>query len=174
MHNHCLQFLLGHGIVPRKIKNNAYGIFFFFFFFWRGGGKEGFTRCITRFEKIEGIRKKIPRASEQELISDSLSHALQTDGRSRPINLVQVIDCISYIPQRQASKEAILANVVQSMVTIDLFHNGGQINYSFVLMLISPTKLATTSKFQKNICFQTRAVGLININTKECKVGRHL
>ena len=57
---------------------------------------------------------------------------------------------------------------------IDLFHNGGQINYSFVLMLISPTNLATTSKFQKNICFKTRAVGLININTKECKVGRHL
>ena len=55
-----------------------------------------------------------------------------------------------------------------------LFHNGGQINYSFVLMLISPTNLATTSKFQKNICFQTRAVGLININTKECKVGHHL
>ena len=57
---------------------------------------------------------------------------------------------------------------------IDLFHNGGQINYSFVLMLISPTNLATTSKFQKNIFFKTRAVGLININTKECKVGRHL
>ena len=58
--------------------------------------------------------------------------------------------------------------------TIDLFRNGGQINYSFVLMLISPTNLAMTSKFQKNICFKTRAVGLININTKECKVGRHL
>ena len=57
---------------------------------------------------------------------------------------------------------------------IDLFHNGGQINYSFVLMLISPTNLATTSKFQKKICFKTRAVGQINLNTKECKVGRHL
>ena len=57
---------------------------------------------------------------------------------------------------------------------IDLFHNGNQINYSFVLMLISPTNLATTSKFQKNVCFKTRAVGLININTKECKVGLHL
>ena len=61
-------------------------------------------------------------------------------------------------------------------IAIDLFHNGGEINYSFVLMLISPTNLATrtTSKFQKNISFKTRAVGLININTKECKVGRHL
>ena len=57
---------------------------------------------------------------------------------------------------------------------IDLFHYSDQVNYSFVLMLISPTNLATTSKFQKNICFKTRAVGLININTKECKVGRHL
>ena len=57
---------------------------------------------------------------------------------------------------------------------IDLFHNGGQIKYSFVLMLISPTSLATKSTFQKNICFKTRAVGLINIKTKECKSGRHL
>ena len=52
--------------------------------------------------------------------------------------------------------------------------NGGQMKYSFVLMLISPTSLATKSKFQKNICFKTRAVGLINIKTKECKSGRHL
>ena len=57
---------------------------------------------------------------------------------------------------------------------IDLFHNGGQIKYSFVLMLISLTSLSTTSKFQKNICFKTRAVGLINIKTKECKIGCHL
>ena len=57
---------------------------------------------------------------------------------------------------------------------IVLFHNGGQIKYSFVLMLISPTSLATKSKFQKNIYFKTRAVGLINIKTKECKSGRHL
>ena len=57
---------------------------------------------------------------------------------------------------------------------IDLFHNGNQMNYSFVLMLISPTNLTITSKFQKNICFKTRVVGLININTKECKVGHHL
>ena len=41
-------------------------------------------------------------------------------------------------------------------------------------MLISLTSLAMTSKFQKNICFKTRAVGLINIKTKECKSGRHL
>ena len=57
---------------------------------------------------------------------------------------------------------------------IDFFHNGGQIKYSFVLMLISPTSLVMVSKFQKNICFKTRAVGLINMKTKECKSGRHL
>ena len=56
---------------------------------------------------------------------------------------------------------------------IGLFHNGGQIKYSFVLMLISLTSLATTSKFQTNICFKMRAVGLINMKTKEWKSGRH-
>ena len=56
---------------------------------------------------------------------------------------------------------------------IDLFHNGGQIKYSFVLMLLCLTSLATMSKFQKNICLKIRAVGLISIKTKECKIGRH-
>ena len=48
---------------------------------------------------------------------------------------------------------------------IDLFHNGVQIKYSFVLpvMLISLSSLATTSKFQNNFCFKMRAVGPINI-----------
>ena len=36
-------------------------------------------------------------------------------------------------------------------------------------MIMSLSSLATTSKFQKKICFKTRAVGLININTKKCK-----
>ena len=61
-----------------------------------------------------------------------------------------------------------------SSTCMDLFHNGGQMKYSFVLMLISPTSLATASKFQNNTCFKTRAVGLINIKTKEFKSGRHL
>ena len=34
---------------------------------------------------------------------------------------------------------------------IDLFHNDDQIKYSFVLMLISLTKLTAMSKIQKNI-----------------------
>ena len=58
--------------------------------------------------------------------------------------------------------------------TIDLFHNGGQIKYSFVLMPVSLTSLATTSKFQKNFCFKMRPLGLINIKTKEFKSSRHL
>ena len=58
--------------------------------------------------------------------------------------------------------------------TIDLFHNGGQISYSSVLMLTSLSSLATTSKFQKNFCFKMKAVGLINTNEKECKGGRPL
>ena len=67
-----------------------------------------------------------------------------------------------------------LKEAIAHAKAIDLFHNGGQIKYSFVLMLISPPSLVTTSKFQKNICFKTRAVGLINIKTKEFKSGRHL
>ena len=37
--------------------------------------------------------------------------------------------------------------------------------FYFILALSS---LATTSKFQSNICLKMKAVGLININTKEC------
>ena len=51
---------------------------------------------------------------------------------------------------------------------VDLFHNG-----SVVLMLVTISSLATTSKFQENICFKMRVVSLININTKECKGGRY-
>ena len=42
--------------------------------------------------------------------------------------------------------------------------------YSFVLMLIRLSSLDTTRKFQKNFCFKMRPVGLIYINTKECKL----
>ena len=46
-------------------------------------------------------------------------------------------------------------------------------NESSVLMLISLSSLETTRKFRKNICFKMRVVGLININAKEFKGGRH-
>ena len=49
---------------------------------------------------------------------------------------------------------------------IYLFHNGGQIKYSFDLMLMSFSSFATTSKFQKNICSEMRAVGLIYMDKK--------
>jgi len=49
---------------------------------------------------------------------------------------------------------------------IDHFHNGDQIEYSFVLMLKSPISLASLGTIQKNISTKVRPVGLININTK--------
>ena len=56
----------------------------------------------------------------------------------------------------------------------DLIHNGWQIKHASVLMLITLSSLDKTGKFQENICFKMRAVGLINRKTKECKRGRHL
>ena len=38
LHNHCLQFLLGHKNVTREVENNAYADLFFSFFFGGGGG----------------------------------------------------------------------------------------------------------------------------------------
>ena len=49
---------------------------------------------------------------------------------------------------------------------IDLFHNGNQIWYSFVLMLISPISLDAMGTIQKNVSTKVRPVGLINIYTK--------
>ena len=49
---------------------------------------------------------------------------------------------------------------------IDLFHNGGQIKYSFVWMLIGLISLAAMGTIQKNISTKVRAVDLIDINTK--------
>ena len=54
-----------------------------------------------------------------------------------------------------------------SSASIDLFHNGDQIQYSFVLMLIGPTRLIAMGKILKNISTKVRPVGLTNINTKE-------
>ena len=53
------------------------------------------------------------------------------------------------------------------IIIIDLFHNGGQIKYSFVLMLISLSNLAAMCKIQKNFGAEMRPVSLINIDTKE-------
>ena len=57
-----------------------------------------------------------------------------------------------------------------TVIAIVLFHNDRHIKYSFVLILISLSSLATTSKIQKNsIWSKMRAVGLINVNTNEWK-----
>ena len=40
LNKHCFQFLLGHTVVPKEIKNNAYAKFFFF------GGGGGQTKCV--------------------------------------------------------------------------------------------------------------------------------
>ena len=50
---------------------------------------------------------------------------------------------------------------------IDHFDNGGQVKYFFVLMLISPSRLAQVSTIQKNFGFKMRPVGLITIDTKK-------
>ena len=73
-----------------------------------------------------------------------------------------------------SSKPAVFKFSSSKKVDIDLFHGDGQIKYSFVLTPISLFSRATTNKFQKNICFKMGAVGLIDINTKECKGGSHL
>ena len=57
--------------------------------------------------------------------------------------------------------------VIYMIICIDLFHNGDQIWYSFVLMLISLINLAVMGTIQKNVSTKVRPVGLININTKE-------
>ena len=57
-------------------------------------------------------------------------------------------------------------------MSIGNFHNGSQIKYSFVLMKKkkSLSSVARTSKFQKNICFKMRAVGLIKQIQKNVNV----
>ena len=52
------------------------------------------------------------------------------------------------------------------LLVIGLFHNGGQIQYSFVLMLISLISLAAMGTIQTKISTKVRPVGLINVNTK--------
>ena len=53
------------------------------------------------------------------------------------------------------------------VLIIELFHNGGQIKYSYVLMLISPSRLAKVSTIQKNFCFQMGTADQIAMDAKE-------
>ena len=57
--------------------------------------------------------------------------------------------------------------MIRHYVVIDLFHNGGQVIYSFISMLISPGGLVSVCKIQKNFYSKMRPVGLINLDIKE-------
>ena len=115
---------------------------------------------------------------DHELVSNvSSATLLGLDIDSRLLSFSQHVDKIcKKLSQRIALFRKIRVDLPlgKDCYIIDLFHDGSPIKYSFVLMLIHLSSLATTSKFQKNICFKMRVVGLISINTKECKCGRHL
>ena len=53
--------------------------------------------------------------------------------------------------RKNTEKSNHLLLVVKMAGNINLFHNGGQIKYSFVLMPISLSNLAVIDKVQKNI-----------------------
>ena len=86
--------------------------------------------------------------------------------------LVQVSKCSEL--NGNFIKQLFDSRLFNTRLVTDLFHYGDQIKYSCVLMLISFSRLATTRKFQENFCFKMRAVGPMNIYTKESKGGRHL
>ena len=60
---------------------------------------------------------------------------------------------LSTIAQLQVKKKKKLriSSLRSDVLTIDHFHNGHQIKYSFVSMLISLSNLAAMGKIQKNI-----------------------
>ena len=79
-------------------------------------------------------------------------------------------DCWSSCSDTKGTRVASALNLFISIIIflltfIDLFHNGDQIWYSFVLMLISLISLASMGTIQKNVSIKERPVGLININT---------
>ena len=55
--------------------------------------------------------------------------------------------------------------------SIDVFHNGDRVQYSFVLMLISLSNLSAMSKIQKNIETKVRPLGPIDHFTVVCLVA---
>jgi len=63
---------------------------------------------------------------------------------------------------------------------IDLFHNGGQLMFSFICMIISLSDLFSMCKIRKNPYFQTRPERLIMIHIKDDSqedikvIGRHI
>ena len=116
-----------------------------------------------------GVLNQKPFTFLKELISSSL----REEGKSLLSSFI--FDISLQYPAHPQSPSGFFLDLQRNRIylfrAIDLFHNGSQIKYSSVLILIS---LPTTSTFQKNICFKMRAVGLININATECKGGCHL
>ena len=51
--------------------------------------------------------------------------------------------------------------------SIDLFHNGGLLTYSFIYMIISLSNLVSMCKIQRKTFFRTRSERLIIIHVKE-------
>ena len=52
-------------------------------------------------------------------------------------------------------------------LSLDLFHNGGLLTYSFIYMIISLSNLVSMCKIQRKTFFQTRSERLIIIHVKE-------
>ena len=81
-----------------------------------------------------------------------LSSSLREEGKSLLSSFTFDI-CMQYpLPVSQWLFLDLQRNRTYLFYAIDLFHNGSQIKYSSVLILIGLSILATTSKFQKNIC----------------------
>ena len=63
---------------------------------------------------------------------------------------------------------------------IDLFHNGGQLMFSFICIIINLSDLFSMCKIQKNPYFQSRPERLIMIHLKDDSqedikiIGRHI
>ena len=86
-----------------------------------------------------------------------LSSSLREEGKSLLSSFIFDISMQYPPPVSQWLFLDLQRNRTYLFYAIDLFHNGSQIKYSSVLILISLSILATTSKFQKNICFKMRA-----------------
>ena len=83
----------------------------------------------------------------------SLPNRLQLKGRTRK----RVSYFGHFVQVHILGKDSRTPSVPFTQV-IDLFHNGGQIKYSFVSILISLSNLAAMSKIQKNFCAEMRPV----------------
>jgi len=68
------------------------------------------------------------------------------------------------------------AQLLSSIVfgCMDLIHKRQPINYSFVLVLRTPTNLVYMDRMHNKVCFGARLVGLVSKKTKEYFFGHNL